>query len=47
MREEVWELESQMRNAMGDSRVCVRVYVNPYAGFDRVPGFEECVKAGC
>ena len=43
----MWELESQTRNAMGDSRVCVRVYVRLDVGVDRVPSFEEDLEAGC
>ena len=40
-------MESNMRNAMGDNRVCVRVYVHPNVRVDRVPSSEEGLEAGC
>jgi hypothetical protein len=43
----VCELESHMRNAVGDSRVCVRVYVHPNVGADRVSNSKEGLEPGC
>jgi len=43
----MWELESEMRNAMRGSRVRVRVYVHPNTRGDRVASSEEGLEAGC
>ena len=44
--EEMWELVSQIRDALRGSRVRVRVCVGPGVGFDHVASSKYGIEAG-